>query len=134
MELKNSLQDPIPRAKLSGTNGLSQRFCQLYLEGGEYRQKNRTTAQRFHFLFLRFKSVSSFSPLKRSRNSFTSSRNMLISLSKALAFVSAIFLSSSISSSRFPRSASNALICSTVLFILLIVVLPVTSESVTVST
>ena len=75
-----------------------------------------------YFLFLRSKSSSSLSsPLKRRRNSFTSSRNMLISLSRALAFASAIFLSSSISSSKFPRSASNDLICSTVFLMLLMV-------------
>src|SRR3972149_3761642 len=75
-----------------------------------------------HFLFLRFKSASSSFPLKRRRSSFTSSRSMFISLSKALAFASAIFLSSSISSIRFLRSPSKALICSTVLLILLITV------------
>ena len=77
-----------------------------------------------YFLFLRSRSSSSSSlssPVKRRRSSFTSSLSMLISLSRALAFASAIFLSSSISSSKFPRSASNDLICSTVFLMLLMV-------------
>ena len=76
-----------------------------------------------YFLFLWSKSSSSSlsSPLKSRRNSFTSSLSMLISLSRALAFASAIFLSSSISSSKFPRSDSNDLICSTVFLMLLMV-------------
>jgi hypothetical protein len=75
-----------------------------------------------YFLFLRSKSSSSLSsPVKSRRSSFTSSLSMLISLSKALAFASAIFLSSSISSSKFPRSDSNDLIWSTVFLMLLMV-------------
>jgi hypothetical protein len=74
-----------------------------------------------YLLFLRFGSSSVSSPLKRSRSSFTSSLSILISLSRALAFASAIFLSSSISSNRFSLSASSDLICSTVFLMLLII-------------
>ena len=74
-----------------------------------------------YFLLLRLRSSSLSSPLKRSRSSFTSSLSMLISLSKALAFASAIFLSSSISSSRFSLSVSSDLICSTVFLMSLII-------------
>ena len=74
-----------------------------------------------YFLLLRLRSSSLFSPLKRSLSSFTSSLSMLISLSKALAFASAIFLSSSISSNRFSLSVSSDLICSTVFLMSLII-------------
>jgi hypothetical protein len=74
-----------------------------------------------YFLLLRLRSSSLSPPLKRSRSSFTSSLSMLISLSKALAFASAIFLSSSISSSRFSLSVSSDLICSTVFLMSLII-------------
>jgi hypothetical protein len=74
-----------------------------------------------YFLLFRLRSSSSSSPLKRSRSSFTSSLSMLISLSRALAFASAIFLSSSISSNRFSLSASSDLICSTLFLMLLII-------------
>ena len=74
-----------------------------------------------YFLLLRLRSSSLSSPLKRSRSSLTSSLSMLISLSKALAFASAIFLSSSISSSRFSLSVSSDLICSTVFLMSLII-------------
>jgi len=67
-----------------------------------------------YLLFLLLKSAASSSPLKRILSDFTSSRSMLISLSRALAFASAIFLSSSISSIRFRRSDSKALIRSIV--------------------
>jgi hypothetical protein len=73
-----------------------------------------------YFFFFCFGSVCGSSPLNRLRREVTSSRSMLISLSSAAVFASAIFLSSSISSSRFFRSVSSVLIFSTVFLKLLI--------------
>jgi hypothetical protein len=55
------------------------------------------------------------SPLRRARKELTSFRNLPISLSNAFAFASAILFNSSISTGRFFRSVSNALIRSIVL-------------------
>jgi len=86
-----------------------------------------------YFFFFVLESASKSSPLKRSRNDFTSSRSMLISLSRALAFASAIFFSSSISSSRFLLSVSKALIRSIVFLKLLTSVPSDTVESIAIA-
>ena len=84
--------------------------------------RGKLLSEHLHAVYRFFfcpKSASSSSPLKRIRSDLTSSRSIVISLSSAFAFASAIRLSSSISSIRFLRSVSNALIRSVVLFKLL---------------
>jgi hypothetical protein len=90
------------------------------LNKGGYRKKSHVRKREwldYFFFFPELRSRSS--PLRSNRRDFTSSRSIVISLSKAFAFASAMRFSSSISNSRFFRSVSNALIRSTVLLKLL---------------
>src|SRR3989304_5808155 len=99
----------------------------LYIREGVVFSEQQSTGYLFFFCP---KSEFISSPLRRTRNDFTSSRSMVISLSSAFAFASAIRLSSSISSNRFFRSDSNALIRSIVLLKLLIAIASARNESV----
>ena len=105
----------------SKLRGISAR--QEIAEGSIYKYEKASVSsieKRSYRFFFCPKSAPNSSPLSRTRRDFTSSRSMLISLSKAFALASAMRFSSSISNRRFCRSLSSALIRSIVPLKLLI--------------